>query len=103
MYTRQGLQFHSIFAKFYLFHLQLNVFDEFFRTLQGKILFRYNVIYIMNIILSKKRMYILYIWIEQCRIGKTLINAANSPTTFGSDHSQGSCYLYDFQNLCYII
>ena len=48
-------------------------------------------------------MYILYIWIEQFRIGKTLINAANSPTTFGSDHSQGSCYLYDFQNLRYII
>ena len=41
--------------------------------------------------------------IEQCRMGKTLVNTTNFPTSFGNGRSQGVCCLYNFYNRCYII
>ena len=40
--------------------------------------------------------YIYIYYIEQCRMGKTLVNTTNFPTNFGCGYSQGACCLYDF-------
>ena len=52
-------------------------------------------IYIIYIYIIYIYIYI-YIYIEQCRMGKTLVNTTIFPTSFGRGCSQGACCLYDF-------